>query len=184
MSNTSVNEDRLRRTGSEEREDRAMTDRPITENRVLSDDERIEMFRKQHHQNVLPDLPKIPGHHVVWLSTTNQADNIAHRMRLGYEPVTRADVAGWNYDQMSLKTGEYAGLIGINEMVAYKISDKLYQAFMREAHHNAPNQQSEKLVQDVDMIKSQAKSGKSYVAQYDGQDSIEHELRTPNPTFE
>ena len=34
------------------------------------------------------------------------------------------------------------------------------------------------------MIKSQAKSGKSYVAQYDGQDSIEHELRTPNPTFE
>lgn len=184
MSNTSVNEDRVRRTGSDDRDDRAMKDRAITENRVMSDDERIEMFRKQHFQNVLPDLPKIPGYHVVWLSTTNQSDTIAHRNRLGYEPIRREDVPGWNYDQVSLKTGEYAGLIGINEMVAFKVTDKLYQAYMKAAHHDAPNEQSEKLVQDVEMIKSQAKSGKSYVSQYDGQDSIEKELRSATPVFE
>jgi len=184
MTNTSVNDARLRNNVSEEREDRAMKDRAITENRVMSDEERIEMFRKQHFQNVLPDLPKIPGYHVVWLSTTNQSDNIAHRIRLGYEPIKREDVPGWNYDQVSLKTGEYAGLIGINEMVAFKITDKLYQAYMKHAHHDAPNQQSEKLVQDVEMIKAQAKSGKSYVNQFDGQDDIEAELRKPQTVFE
>lgn len=184
MTNTSVNEDRIRRTGSDEREDRAMKDRAITEDRVLSDEERIEIFRKQHFQNVLPDLPKIPGYHVCWLSTTNQFDTIAHRIRLGYEPIKREDVPGWNYDQVSLKTGEYAGLIGINEMVAFKITDRLYQEYMRFAHHDAPNQQSEKLVSDVEAIKAQAKSGKSYVDQFDGQDDIARELKAPKPMFE
>jgi len=181
---TNTNEDRLRRSGSEERDDRAMKDRAVTENRVMSDDERIELFRMQHFQNVLPDLPKIPGYHVCWLSTTNQFDTIANRIRLGYEPIKREDVPGWNFDQVSLKTGEYAGLIGINEMVAFKITDKLYQAYMKHAHHDEPNRQSEKLVQDVKVIQEQAKSGKSYINQYDGQDSIEAELRAPKPMFE
>lgn len=184
MTNTSGNDERIRRANSEEREDRAMKDRAITEDRVMSDDERIEMFRKQHFQNVLPDLPKIPGYHVCWLSTTNQFDTIAHRERLGYQPIKREDVPGWNYDQVSLKTGEYAGLIGINEMVAYKITDKLYQAYMKHSHHDEPNRQSEKLVQDVDQIKEQAKSGKSYINQFDGQDAIEKELERPQPMFE
>ena len=184
MTNTALNEDRIRRTGGEDRKDRAMEDRAISENRVLSDEERIEMFRMQHFQHVLPDLPKIPGYHTCWLSTANQSDTIMHRMRLGYEPIKREDVPGWNYDAMSLKTGEYAGLIGINEMVAFKVSDKLYQAFMREAHHDAPNRQAEKLVNDVEALKAQAKANKTYLEQYDGQDAIEEELRRPKPMFE
>lgn len=184
MTNTSLNEDRVRRTGGEDRKDRAMEDRAVSENRVLSDEERIEMFRMQHFQHVLPDLPKIPGYHTCWLSTTNQADTIMHRMRLGYEPIQRSDVPGWNYDAMSLKTGEYAGLIGINEMVAFKLSDKLYQAYMREAHHDAPNRQSEKLVNDVETIQAQAKANKTFLEQFDGQDAIKDELRAPKPMFE
>lgn len=184
MTKEATNEDRIRRNVSEDREDRAMNDRQITENRVLTDEERIEMFRMQHFQHVLPDLPKIPGYHTCWLSTTNQADTIMHRMRLGYEPIQRSDVPGWNYDAMSLKTGEYAGLVGINEMVAFKISDKLYQAYMREAHHDAPNRQSEKLVNDVEAIQAQAKANKTYLEQFDGQDAIKEELRVRTPTFE
>lgn len=181
---TDKNEDRLRRNGSDDRESRVMQDRAVSENRVLSDDERIEMFRMQHFQHVLPDLPKIPGYHCCWLSTTNQSDTIAHRMRLGYSPIQREDVPGWNFDTMSLKTGEYAGLIGINEMVAFKVSDRLYQAFMREAHHDAPNRQAEKLVNNLEMIKEQAKANKTFVQQFDGQDGFADELRKPQPMFE
>lgn len=184
MTNASLNEDRIRRSGSEEREDRAMKDRAITEDRVLTDEERIEMFRMQHFQHVLPDIPKIPGYHTCWLSTTNQFDTINHRMRLGYEPIKREDIPGWNYDAVSLKTGEYAGLIGINEMVAFKIKDSLYQAYMREAHHDAPNRQSEKLVSDVKAIEDQARENKSYVQKFDGNEGIEEELRRPKPMFE
>lgn len=184
MTNTSMNEDRVRRSGSEERESRAMNDRAITENRMLTDEERIEMFRMQHFQHVLPDIPRIPGYHTCWLSTNNQSDTIAHRMRLGYEPITREDVPGWNFDAVSLKTGEYAGLIGINEMVAFKITDKLYQAYMREAHHEAPNRQAEKLVSDVEAIKAQAKANKTYIDTFDGQDELADELRRPKPMFE
>ena len=184
MTNPNRNEDRLRNNLGEDRESRAMQDRAISENREMTDDERIEMFRMQHFQHVLPDLPKLSGYHTCWLSTSNQADSIAHRMRLGYQPISREDVPGWNFDTMSLKTGEYAGLIGINEMVAFKISDKLYQAFMREAHHDGPNRQSEKLVSDVEAIKAQAAEGKAYVQQFDGQDELAKELRTPKPMFD
>ena len=184
MTNASLNEDRVRRTGTDDRNDRAMADRAVTENRVLSDDERIEMFRMQHFQHVLPDLPKIPGYHTCWLSTSNQTDTIAHRMRLGYEPIKREDVPGWNYDAVSLKTGEYAGLIGINEMVAFKVPDRLYQEYMRFAHHDAPNQQAEKLVSDIEAIKAQAKASKSYIEQGDGQEDLAEELRRPKPMFE
>lgn len=184
MTNTNLNEDRLRRNDSDDRKNRAMEDRAVSESREMSDDERIEMFRMQHFQHVLPDLPKIAGYHTCWLSTSNQADTIAHRQRLGYEPIKREDVPGWNFDMTSLKTGEYAGLIGINEMVAFKIKNTLYQAYMMEAHHDAPNRQAEKLVSDVEAIKAQAKAGKAYVEQFDGQDEIEKELRLPKPMFE
>lgn len=184
MTDTEQNEDRLRRNTSDDRKNRAMEDRAVSENRAISDEERIEMFRMQHFQHVLPDLPKIPGYHTCWLSTTNQSDTIAHRMRLGYEPIRREDVPGWNFDATSLKTGEHAGLIGINEMVAFKLTDKLYQAYMNEAHHDAPNRQSEKLVQDVEMIKAQAKAGKSFIEQSEGQDGLSEELRKPKSRFE
>lgn len=181
---TEKNEDRIRRNGADIREDRVMQDRAISEDRVMTDEERLQLFRMQHFQHVLPDLPQIKGYHVCWLSTTNQSDTIASRMRLGYEPVRREDVPGWNFDQASLKTGEYAGFIGINEMVAFKVKDNLYQMYMKHAHHDEPNRQSEKLVQDVKSIQEQAKDGKSYVEQFDGQDSIEKELRAKQPAFE
>ena len=184
MTNAEQNEDRLRRNVPDDRKNRAMEDRAVSENRAISDDERIEMFRMMHFQHVLPDLPRIPGYHTCWLSTTNQSDTIAHRMRLGYEPIRREDVPGWNFDATSLKTGEHAGLIGINEMVAFKLSDRLYQAYMNEAHHDAPNRQSEKLVQDVDMINEQAKERKSYIQKSEGQEGLSEELKKPKLRFE
>lgn len=183
MSTTEQNEDRLRRNTSDDRTNRAMEDRAVSENRELSDEERIELFRTQHFQHVLPDLPKIAGYHVCWLSTTNQSDSIHHRQRLGYEPIKSEDVPGWAFDTFSLKTGEYAGLIAINEMVAFKVKDSLYQAYMTQAHHTMPAQQDEKLIHDVEQYNALLKANKTYIEAEEGQKEIEQGLRLKKPVF-
>ena len=128
---------------SESKRDRGMDDRKITQDRVLNDDERLDEFRQTMFQSALPDLPDIEGYHVCWLTTENPRDPIHGRMRLGYEPIKDADIPGW--DHTSLKTGEWAGCIGVNEMVAFKLPLHLYESYMREAHHNQPLEEEQKL---------------------------------------
>lgn len=126
----------------------------VAAHRTLTDDERLDEFRKSFYQSVLPDLPKIPGYHVCWLTTTNPRDSIAARARLGYEPVTEDDIPGWSY--ASIKTGEYAGCIGVNEMIAFKLPLNLYEAYMREAHHTQPLLEEQKLTSVLDTIREEA----------------------------
>jgi hypothetical protein len=134
---------RLNATGSETRKDRHEEDRAVTQNRELTDDERLEAFRKTFFQSALPDLPPIEGYHVCWLTTTNPRDPIHARIRLGYEPIKSMDVLGWEH--ASLKTGEWIGCIGVNEMVAFKLPMKLYESYMYEAHHRQPLEEEGKL---------------------------------------
>ena len=127
----SKTDERLKKSADEGRENRAMTDRVITENREVSESERVEMFRQNLFQSSLPDLPDLPGWHMCWLTTTNSRDSIQMRIRLGYEPVKPEDVPGWEY--ASLKTGDWQGFIGVNEMLAFKLPISLYEKFMMEA---------------------------------------------------
>lgn len=145
------------RAQSEERQSRGEDERrPAATERVVTDEDRLEMFRSTLFQNTLPTLPPIDGYHICWLTTTNERDTIAMRMRLGYEPVKPEEVPGW--ENMSLKTGEYAGLIGINEMVAYKLPMRLYLMYMREAHADRPMSEEEKLKSVLEVIAEQAKA--------------------------
>lgn len=128
---------------SDDRRDRGEDDRNISEDRVLNDDERLDEFRQTMFQSALPDLPPIEGYHVCWLTTENPRDPIHGRMRLGYEPIKDLDIPGWEHT--SLKTGEFQGCIGVNEMVAFKLPLHLYEAYMKEAHHNAPLEEEGKL---------------------------------------
>lgn len=143
MAKKVTNRDTKLNSEAESKKDRAMEDRHVTENRVLSDAERIDEFRQTFFQSALPDLPKIPGYHVCWLTTENPRDPIHGRMRLGYEPIRSSDIPGWN--QASLRTGEWEGCIGVNEMVAFKLPLHLYEAYMREAHHQQPLEEEQKL---------------------------------------
>jgi hypothetical protein len=88
------------------------------------------------------------------------------RIRLGYEPVKSEDVPGWEY--ATLKTGDWAGLIGVNEMLAFKLPISLYEKYMREAHHDAPLREEEKLTDTADFLEQQARSSKSRITQGDG----------------
>lgn len=161
-----MSDERLKKSAGEGRESRAMVDRAVTHNREISDDERVEMFRQQFYQSSLPDLPKIPGWHCCWLTTTNPRDSIQTRMRLGYEPVKPEDVPGWEY--VTVKTGEWQGFIGVNEMLAFKLPISLYEKYMREAHHDAPLREEEKLTETAAFMEQQAKASKSRLMQGDG----------------
>lgn len=166
-----MSQDKNRRTAAETgREDRKMLDRAISESRTVSEEERVEMFRQQFFQSSLPDLPKIDGYHLCWLTTTNPRDSIQARIRLGYEPVRPEDIPGWEY--ATLKTGDYAGLIGVNEMVAFKIPLSLYEKFMQEAHHNAPLREEEKLQDTARFLQAEARGSKSAVLLEEGTDQI------------
>jgi hypothetical protein len=154
--------------------------------RRLQEDDRLAEFRKQFYQSVLPDLPKIPGYHVCWLTTTNPADSIQRRTRLGYEPIKASEIPGWEY--ASLKTGQYAGCIGVNEMVAFKLPIHLFEAFMYESHHKQPQEEEEKLRAMVDQMKEMmaqvAKSGMKGIKLIteDGQGALGQEAPEP-PSF-
>ena len=165
-----MSDERLKKVLGEGRENRSAYDRAATENRELSDDARVEMFRQQFIQAALPDLPKIPGYHTCWLTTTNPRDSIQMRIRLGYEPVKPEDVPGWEY--ATLKTGDWQGFIGVNEMLAFKLPISLYDKYMREAHHDAPLREEEKLTDTAEFLENQARASKSRITMGDGNKEI------------
>lgn len=144
---------RLNSEPSGVRADRHMEDRNVTQDRELSDDERVEEFRQQFFQSALPDLPKIPGYHVCWLTTENPRDPIHGRVRLGYEPIKAADIPGWNH--ATLKGGDWEGCIGVNEMVAFKLPIQLYEQYMRINHHEQPLQEEEALSSQLREIEAE-----------------------------
>ncbi len=161
---------RLNSDQSGERVDRHMKDRDVTQNRDLSDDERVEEFRQQYFQSALPDIPKINGYHVCWLTTENPRDPIHGRVRLGYEPIKASDIAGW--DHASLKTGEWEGCIGVNEMIAFKLPLELYEQYMYINHHEQPLSEEEKLSSQLRAMEAEmnaaAKRGRINLTLEDG----------------
>jgi hypothetical protein len=161
-----MSDERLKKSAGDGRESRAVVDRTTTENRELSDKERVEMFRQQFFQSSLPDLPKIAGWHTCWLTTANPRDSIQTRIRLGYEPVKPEDVPGWEY--ATLKTGDWVGFIGVNEMLAFKLPLSLYELYMTEAHHDAPQREEEKLTETAQFMEQQASASKSRITRDEG----------------
>jgi hypothetical protein len=161
-----MSNEKLSKDVDDNRVSRQMEDRAITENRQFSDDDRLAMFRQQLFQSALPDLPPIPGYHVCWLTTSNPRDSIHSRRSLGYTPVEPHEVPGW--DHASLKTGEYSGCIGVNEMVAFKLPMKLYEAYMHEAHYERPRAEEGKLVDTAEFIRNQAKQAGGDIYEGDG----------------
>lgn len=157
---------RAPRTASAARRSRESEDRQLSEDREVTDDERLAMFQQTLFNDVLPDLPDIPGYHVCWLSTTHQSDSIPRRMRLGYTPIEPHEVKGMEF--ATLKTGEYSGLIGINEMVGFKIPLSLYHRFMQEAHHNEPARQAGMIASQIDQFKEQAARDGGDIMEGDG----------------
>lgn len=171
MSNPDNRDQRLRNTPkTDERKDREETDRPVTENRIMTDDERLELFRSSNFQHTLPEVPSMGGWHLCWLTTNNPRDSIMTRTRWGYEPVKASDIPG--FEAASVKTGEYAGCIGVNEMVLFKLPLRLYEKYMQEAHHDGPLREEQKLQAVLEVIAQQARDKGAQVEVGDGSASL------------
>jgi hypothetical protein len=151
-------------------------------NRPLSDEERQLMYRQAMYQSALPDLPPIPGFHVCWLTTTNSRDPLAARFRMGYE-LCKPEDFGQQFEFETLKTGEYAGCLGVNEMVAAKIKLETYQGYMLASHHEMPAHEESKLADTARQLKRQAEQMGANVQMGDGLTSIPDADDIPEPDF-
>jgi hypothetical protein len=129
------------------REDRAMTDRAITQRRQLTDGERVELLKRANFQSSLPNLPRIPGYHVCWVSTTHPSDTPQGREQLGYTYITRAEVPEFTYTDQ--KSDDFPGVVTWREMVGMKLPLSTYQLFMEELHHNEPARSEETIFNEA-----------------------------------
>lgn len=129
---------------------RMARDEVVVEDRELTDDERVALFQASIIQSVLPDLPKQSGYHMCWLSTTNPRDTVENRLRLGYQLIHKDQLRGWR--GASVKSGEFAGVVSINEMVAARIPLSLYNSYMRIVHHDAPLDEEQKIKSTVESL--------------------------------
>jgi hypothetical protein len=134
------------------------------------EDEKFALFAQTLFNDVLPDIPPIPGFHVCWLSTTHQADSIPRRLRLGYTPIKPEEIPG--FEHATLKSGEYTGFIGVNEMVAFKIPMSLYLRFMEEVHHTEPARQVQAIAAQIDSQKASAERDGGRVEEDEGMEEI------------
>jgi len=132
-------DDRIKRSDTRKDADQS---RLGAETVTVSSTERRKMFR-EFIQEALPTPPAVPGWHFVWLSTTNQYDPIYKRQRMGYESVKAEELPG--YENYRVKSGEFEGLISVNEMILFKIPSDFYQEIMEEYHHNMPMEEEERL---------------------------------------
>ncbi len=144
------------------RESRSSQDlsRAAPEEAFISKQERRKMWSDEWTQSALPKVPDIPGWHLCWLSTTNGYDSIDKRMRLGYVPVRADELPG--FDNYRVKAGEDIGFIACNEMRLYKLPMEVYQEVMTQMHHDAPNEESDKVQVQVEQLQgNRDSSGKS-----------------------
>ena len=76
----------------------------------------------------------------------------------------------WEY--ATLKTGDWQGFIGVNEMLAFKLPMSLYEKYMTEAHHDAPLREEEKLTDTAEFLEQQARASKSKLQLGEGNSEI------------
>lgn len=154
---------------------------PLASERGPSEDELAQRYRLQMYSNALPDLPEIPGYHLCWLSTTNKYDSIAAREAEGYTRVTPEEMPGM--DHITVKAGNFAGCIGHEEMVLYKIPFTLWQKRMTIAHHERPYDEEERIRDVARYVKDIALDGGGDVYLGDGTKELLNARKPRTPTF-
>ena len=163
------------------RESRSSQDlsRAAPEEAFISKQERRKMWSDEWTQSALPKVPDIPGWHLCWLSTTNGYDSIDKRMRLGYVPVRADELPG--FDNYRVKAGEDIGFIACNEMRLYKLPMEVYQEVMTQMHHDAPNEESDKVQVQVEQLQgNRDSSGKSLGSvEGEGFGNLNRSIQTP-----
>lgn len=170
-----MSDDRLKKSTAASAEtagrlSRALEDRAVTENREITDADRLKVLSSGFLQIKLPNLPEIPGYHTCWLSTNNPADTIAWRLQVGYELLKATDVPGWKHGTCA--TSEYSEYVGVNEMIGSKIRTDLYHKIMQHLHHDEPMATEAGIRGLIDTAKGEAESVGSRVEEEEGTQAL------------
>jgi len=148
-------DDRIKKSAGEDvrglRSETEDADRTEADGTGFSREERRRMFRDEFTQEALPSPPKKDGWHFCWLTTTNPMDPIHRRIRMGYELVRAEEVPG--FETYRMRSGQYDGFIGVNEMLLAKIPNELFNDIMQWVHFELPNQEDEKIRSQVEQLK-------------------------------
>ena len=165
------------------RESRSSQDlsRAAPEEAFISKQERRKMWSDEWTQSALPKVPEIQGWHLCWLSTTNGYDSIDKRMRLGYVPVKADELPG--FDNYRVKAGEDIGFIACNEMRLYKLPMEVYQEVMTQMHHEAPNEESDKVQVQVEQLQGNRDSSGRSLGSVEGEGFGNLNRNVPTPVF-
>jgi hypothetical protein len=165
------------------RESRSSQDlsRAAPEEAFISKQERRRMWSDEWTQSALPKVPDIPGWHLCWLSTTNGYDSIDKRMRLGYVPVKADELPG--FDNYRVKAGEDIGFIACNEMRLYKLPMEIYQEVMTQMHHEAPNEEQDKVQVQVEQLQGNRDSSGRSLGSVEGEGFGNLNRNVPTPVF-
>jgi len=163
------------------RESRSSQDssRAAPEEAFISKQERRKMWSDEWTQSALQKDQDIPGWHLCWLSTTNGYDSIDKRMRLGYVPVRADELPG--FDNYRVKAGEDIGFIACNEMRLYKLPMEVYQEVMTQMHHDAPNEESDKVQVQVEQLQGNRDSSGRSLGSVEGEGfgNLNRNVQTP-----
>jgi len=163
------------------RESRSSQDlsRAAPEEAFISKQERRKMWSDEWTQSALPKVPEISGWHLCWLSTTNGYDSIDKRMRLGYVPVKADELPG--FDNYRVKAGEDVGFIACNEMRLYKLPMEVYQEVMTQMHHDAPNEESDKVQVQIEQLQGNRDSSGRSLGSVEGEGfgNLNRNVQTP-----
>jgi hypothetical protein len=169
-------DERIKKSADSNRVSRAVDERAAADEALTSSQERRKMFR-EFSQEALPTPPAIPGWHYCWLSTTNQYDPIHKRTRMGYEPVKAEELP--DFSNFRVKSGEFEGLISVNEMVLFKIPADIYQEIMEEYHHNMPLEEEERIKANAVLPERDSNGKQLGTVEGDGIGSMASRVKAP-----
>lgn len=150
-------------------------DRDPVEDREDYDDI-VELFLATQHQTVLPNLPRMDGYHVCWLTTSNPRDSISWRKSIGYELIRVEDCENWHGAGVQ---PDASGVVTVNEMVAARIPIRLYNRLENAVGHYLPLKEEEKLRANTDLIQRNARRRNIQVAEGDGMAEIIQRAEPP-----
>jgi hypothetical protein len=173
--------DRLGRTNTRQSNSRDAGKRQVTNDERMSRADFVAKFRNEMYSNALPSLPPIEGYHVCWVSTTNVYDTPAHRESIGYSRVKPEDMPGMEH--ITVAQGNFAGCIGLNEMIAMKVPMDLWNDYMTVSHHEGPYGEEEKLRETVRFVQETAREGGGDVYLGNGTNDLINSRRNRVPTF-
>lgn len=141
--------------------------------------ERLALIRSEWSDDILPAVPNDEKFHYCWLSTTNQADPIYRRLRLGYELVQYGEMKQFGLANR-VNSGEYEGCVAINEMILSRIPLELYNELMTIAHYERPNDEEKLLKANLKLDEEDSEGNALGIVEGTGMAKLGKNVRRPS----